>query len=383
MRCAWGKGSSTCVEGKMQSPVDLVAHSGKAQPKLDISYTNPSNLEIFGTMKWKEVSPNPPKFYTESATYNLSEVHCHIGSEHTINGSQYPASFQFLHKSGNTYVAIVVFISDTARSTNAAWDDAIQKGVNFFWSTAIPRLNLRYYWEYTGSLTTPNCEENVQWIILRDAFEITSQQFQTFKDSHKVDGNFRDTMPLNGRALRDGSEIGSITVLWYIVTGYLSEASVRTQLHTSLAEVLRLSEEEMVEIHILKLHGHGIQNLYDVEYMINVINNTKSYVDWLLEELDIGDIDRRSPLTREVISLYEAETNDTLKYFTPVRASVFNSTFSEGDDGDRTTVIIIVVVSVVVICLCFIVLFQARKKKMAKEVAVEVSVGNNVHVTAM
>lgn len=36
--------------------------------------------------------------------------------------------------------------------------------------------NLREYWTYPGSLTTPPCSECVQWIIFKEPIEISSSQ---------------------------------------------------------------------------------------------------------------------------------------------------------------------------------------------------------------
>merc|ERR1719397_926646 len=152
----------------MQSPVDLVAHSGRAQSKLDIMYDNPTNLIASDDheLTWVEESDNPPTIHLDDMTYALSKVQCHIGSEHTVDGFRYAGSCHFVHQVGNKYVIIAVFINDGASTTNAAFDDALED-TNLLWSTMISELDLRYYWEYTGSFTTPNCEEDVQWIILR------------------------------------------------------------------------------------------------------------------------------------------------------------------------------------------------------------------------
>lgn len=379
----WGLVSATCSEGTMQSPVDLPAHSGRAQTKLDIMYDNPTSLTASDEheLTWNEESNNPPTIRLDNMTYVLSKVQCHIGSEHTVNGFRYAGSCQFVHQEGDKYVIIEVFISDGTSTTNSAFDDALQNA-NLLWGTMISGLNLRYYWEYTGSFTTPNCEENVQWIILRDVVEVTPAQVEQMKDNAGIDNNFRDLMPLNGRAARDGSKIGNFTVIWYVVTGYCPADEARYQLTDIVAEVLGLRADEMVVLHVFELHG-DIPELHDIEYKFTVVDNTKSFMDRFLENVGADGFDNGN-ITRTIMNRFKAERNITLKYFSDVRATLYNSTFVNatlynstftGDD-DKTKLIIVVVVVGVVLLACFFlaICYYMRKTKLEKQIAVEINV---------
>jgi len=388
----WGRVSATCAEGTMQSPVDIATHSGMAQTKLNITYDMPTDLEPSSEypLTWSVESHTPPTILFENMTYALSKVECHIGSEHTVDGFRYPGSCHFVHNVGNKYAIVAVFMNDNAPTTNAAFDDALQN-TDLLWGTMISGLDLRYYWEYTGSFTTPNCGENVQWIILRDVLQITPAQIEQMKNNTGIDSNFRDTMPLNGRAVRDGSEIGNVTVLWFIIMGYVSEETAGQVLTGYVADVLGLSVGEMVVVHTIDVHGTpGSKptplDVFNVEYKLSVIDNTLSFVDRLL--VGVNETGHRTNLTSAIINHFETATNDTLKYFYSVRARVTNSTFWDvgGDvhDGDNNdTVIIIVVVAVVVFLLFFVftLTFYLRKRKMEKQVTVEITVDGGNYQT--
>merc|ERR1719193_1816654 len=167
-------------------------------------------------MEWSVNSTTPPTLLYENMTYALTKVQCHFASEHTVDGFQYPGSCHFVHQVGTKYAIIAVFVNDGASKANAAFDVALQN-IDALWDSMISGLDLRYYWQYTGSFTTPSCEENVQWFILRDVLEVTPSQIEQMKKNTGIYNNFRSLMPLNGRAVRDGSEIGNVTLFWFVI----------------------------------------------------------------------------------------------------------------------------------------------------------------------
>lgn len=272
---------------------------------------------------------------------------------------------------GNKYVVIAILIDDKSLNKNAAFDDLLTN-VQLDFDTMISGLDISYYWEYTGSFTTPDCEENVQWLVLRDAIEVTTAQIEQMKTISGLDSSFRDTMPLNGRAVNDGSEMGNVTVHWYVIVGWCSEEAV-LQFTPSIGAVLGLSAEEMVVVHVLEEHGgDGIPepiDVWDVEYMLHVIDNTKTFVDRFLENLDNDN----------VTAAIKKHYNDTLGKvpgFYPVRSTLIHSTFSDDGGGGDDYVYIIVIIVVVIILLCFAVAITLylRKRKMEKHIEVEIMV---------
>lgn len=60
------------------------------------------------------------------------------------------------------------------------------------------------YAHYKGSLTTPHCNEVVEWIVFLKPLNISRSQIKLFRKlqdghGHKLVDNFRPTQPLNGR----------------------------------------------------------------------------------------------------------------------------------------------------------------------------------------
>ena len=62
----------------------------------------------------------------------------------------------------------------------------------------------RRTYRYSGSLTTPPCTENVQWLVLKTPVEMSEAQIAAFKQIMK--NNNRPVQPLNNReVLEDNS----------------------------------------------------------------------------------------------------------------------------------------------------------------------------------
>ena len=54
------------------------------------------------------------------------------------------------------------------------------------------------YFSYVGSLTTPPCSEEVNWIVFRDPIILSLEEVEKLQDNMPVN-NFREEQPLNGR----------------------------------------------------------------------------------------------------------------------------------------------------------------------------------------
>jgi len=395
----WGSVSATCMEGLFQSPVDLITHPGIAQKELNLVSEMPTNVVASSSdsLTWSVDSESLPILFLEERSYALSKVQCHIGSEHTVEGSRYPGSCHFFFELGNKYVAIAILMDDKSLNKNAAFDDLLND-VQLDLDTMISGLNISYYWDYTGSITTPDCEENVRWLVLRDAIEVTTAQIGEMKTISGLDSSFRDTMPLNGRAVKDGSEIGNVTVLWYVIIGYCSEEAALQYAH-SIGAVLGLSAEEMVVVHVFEMHGGYVANLWDIEWKLHVIDNTKTFVDRFLDI--VFESESEDNVTAAIKKHYNETQGNVGRVFYPVRARLINSTFNVSDDlsddggddvhstssddgGDDVTIIVIIVLVIILLCFAVAITLYLRKRKMEKHIEVEIMIdGDNNNQTKM
>jgi len=143
-------------------------------------------------------------------TYDLLQIHFHEPSEHTLNGVRYPIEVHFVHYSADkeAYVVLALMGIEGAASESYAFLEqylplapgqmkAIDRAFNL--RAAMPwDLVPRYH--YRGSLTTPPCTENVNWVIFETPFMLSHDQVMELQRLMPLN-NYRGVQPLNGRSV--------------------------------------------------------------------------------------------------------------------------------------------------------------------------------------
>jgi len=190
----------------------------------------------------------------------LAQAHFHwgdddqAGSEHTLDGKQHFAEIHFVHYNakyeslGTAYtesdgLAVLGFFIDVVEDENivdnyfdtklnsiletaqakleskdfgvsdevdfsmrkrrSIEDDEIdQVFVTFTGAIAPDTYRLKNYYRYSGSLTTPTCDESVQWTVFHEPLVISRATADLLYSTDVVtapDKNFRHTQPVNGR----------------------------------------------------------------------------------------------------------------------------------------------------------------------------------------
>ena len=199
--------------GTQQSPVNIitchVAHDATLTP-LVTSYTNSSALnELDNGHTLQVVSTNPNSITVNGSTFNLLQLHFHEGSEHEINGVQFPMEIHFVNQNSatNQITVIGVMVKEGAANTEInkifnhwppAIDTQVATGLNVNLNKLLP-ANKKYY-TYAGSLTTHPCSEGLQWLVLKSFITMSHAQIQQFVGHY--DNNFRPVQALNGRVIR-------------------------------------------------------------------------------------------------------------------------------------------------------------------------------------
>ncbi|GMR45698.1 hypothetical protein PMAYCL1PPCAC_15893, partial [Pristionchus mayeri] len=247
---AWGYGDKDgpqtwegdCQTGIRQSPIDI--HSMDTDYSLmdrvnfmgydqvgEVALTNNGHtISTSGFTDWKHTP-----YITGGALegkYFLQQFHLHWGqkdhegSEHKIGGISYPAELHLVHlkerltmteannqSDGLAVVGVFVNIGMSEEPLEAVaekLDEAIYSGNETDMERFRPRSLLPSFpdafYRYEGSLTTPGCNEAVQWIVLAEPITITREQLEQLRKIRNAEGeelaNFRPTQPLNGRRIR-------------------------------------------------------------------------------------------------------------------------------------------------------------------------------------
>lgn len=176
--------------------------------------------------------------------YELLQYHFHWGatddrgSEHTIDGKAYPLELHLVHinkkyngdaaaalaaNDGLSVMGIMFQISDETDPALTviltALDTIIAAGGDkddsYTWMPTTEDHNLlqflskigRGYYYYKGSLTTPSCNEVVDWLVFENAVQITAADMAKFRmleyqDEAPMVDNFRPPQPINNRIIK-------------------------------------------------------------------------------------------------------------------------------------------------------------------------------------
>lgn len=225
----WGNLSipfELCVNGKSQSPIDISNATSSHRSNLQISY-QPAPLTIMNegfttlTMDQQTLEVNdgksiqvnfskdvPEMMKFGNIQYQLLQFHFHTPAEHQLNGKNFPAEIHFVNQGPTNIAVIGVFVKAGRENAeiqkilnNIPKEHDAPKTINNIVINPMQLLPTnRSYFTYAGSLTTPPCLENVQWIVMEQPIEASTNQIQKLRAAIGED-NVRPIQPLNGRRI--------------------------------------------------------------------------------------------------------------------------------------------------------------------------------------
>jgi len=238
-----------CASGMRQSPIDIsfsdntVVYDNALRP---IGFRGfranvPKNtLTVSNNGKTLVAAVNPQSrikvmggFFPEA--YTIAQINLHWGSnndegsDHTINGKKYPLEAHFVGYRGSSLKAAVtsseadalvelavMFKIGAPNPTIQAMIDAVKaakvgervpitKDVSL--GAMIPFAASTEYVTYLGSLSTPPCTQNVNWVVFRNFMTISEEQLAALRslrgaDNKPMTQTFRAVQALNGRIVR-------------------------------------------------------------------------------------------------------------------------------------------------------------------------------------
>lgn len=207
----WGELSEAftkCKIGRAQTPIDIIDSQTKSMEyAIKFSYArNTANLINNGHTIQINMSGADSKLDFQGISYSLTQLHFHTPSENHINGNVYPLEAHFVHQSasGKLLVLSVLFNEGTTNKALATiiksapkTADASVKFSAFDIAGLIPSDTS--YYAFTGSLTTPPCTEDVQWVVLKANMQLDKGQLANLQTL--LHHNARDIQPLNKRVV--------------------------------------------------------------------------------------------------------------------------------------------------------------------------------------
>ncbi|XP_035648066.1 carbonic anhydrase 4b [Oncorhynchus keta] len=256
----WATVAGTC-DGRAQSPINIVTRrtlpDGRLTPFTFTGYQEAFHGFITNNGHTVQVDlPATAKVQGGdlAVPYKAVQLHLHWGkdggpgSEHTIDGEQYPMELHIVNikeeynslaeaLQDTAGVGVLGFFYEESRSSNKKYD-AIVNALNTIKHPSsnttlsevsldmlIPsRSNMTSYFRYNGSLTTPACVESVVWTMFENTIPLSRQQLAAFSqlqfaDGKPMVGTYRPVQPLNGRQVyRSGSQVVLVSTLLLITS---------------------------------------------------------------------------------------------------------------------------------------------------------------------
>ncbi|WP_223549674.1 carbonic anhydrase [Aestuariivivens sp. NBU2969] len=200
--------------GKHQSPINILhkdVDSVQKKGDLKILYTPStliSNVDNNGHSIQFNFEEGDSINYNNK-TYCLKQIHFHEPSEHKINGVIYPIEMHLVHVGRTGEITVLgIFGEEGDQSQLFEFFESflpLQNGESKEIHQKIDLSSLflkdKHYYSYNGSLTTPPCTENVNWIVFKEPIILSESEVLKLKETMPLN-NYRNEQALNGRVVR-------------------------------------------------------------------------------------------------------------------------------------------------------------------------------------
>ena len=229
--------------GFLQSPIDFPLDTSEYIPLnstriLFSSYKILRNVsvQVLSYGKFSAKNDDMGQLYFEKNgllyKYILNEIHWHYRAEHTFGGEEFDLEMHMLHTKDNDFfiknniyvdedpdekfqklvIAIIFKENDLLGNLRASNGNEFISKLKFSTLKTIDPIDLnefarkdRLFLHYEGSLTTPTCNETVNWIVMTQFESISKEQLDNFYNLIKKNGypkgNHRQTQKLNDRKI--------------------------------------------------------------------------------------------------------------------------------------------------------------------------------------
>jgi carbonic anhydrase len=200
-------------DGLYQSPINIIENtvvSAESPDKLQLFYspkTLLSKVENNGhSIQFSFHSGDSIKY--DEKMYYLRQIHFHEPSEHRINGVIYPIEIHLVHSSNDNKLAVFSILGVEGEESQLfeffksflPLKNGETKEINKEIDLTKLSLEGENYYSYTGSLTTPPCSEEVNWIVFKKPIIMSLDEVLELRENMPLN-NYRNEQPLNGRTV--------------------------------------------------------------------------------------------------------------------------------------------------------------------------------------
>lgn len=200
-----------CQEDGEQSPINITraASSGGAAEPIIFHY-KPAESQVKDNDKAVEVVKVVGAVEVAGTTYQLCDFHFHTPSEHTVENVGTAAEVHFVHQTrcddeNSNVLVIGALIAPASPGPPNATLSKYLKDLGYL-PAKTPELNpgdilpTEGYYQYSGSLTTPDCSTGVIWFVAQEPLYLANQDLIRLRAYYP--NNARPGQSLGSRKLR-------------------------------------------------------------------------------------------------------------------------------------------------------------------------------------
>lgn len=197
-----------CGSGKQQSPIDIQTAGMKLHPQPIEFHYGTSAINVINNGHTIQANYDKGSYaMIGGKRYDLLQFHFHSPSEHTIDSKPADMVAHMVHKAKDGELAVVGVLFKKGKENEflkQIWSNLpLESGMKtesaktIFAANMLPEMKSFYH--YTGSLTTPPCSEGVNWNVMTTMVEASAAQVDAFRSIFSK--SVRPTQPLNGRVV--------------------------------------------------------------------------------------------------------------------------------------------------------------------------------------
>lgn len=182
---------ATCEKGRQQSPID-------------IDKTIPAGLKPLKRLQkfpLKSISHQAHALAMDAGSgnmmvldqqpYQLKQLVLHMPAEHRLKQKSFHAELQFLHEDKTGHRVIIAVMIEEG-SAHPAIDKILgqlpkpnekSKALTLRITPEELMPNKAAYYRYSGSMTTPPCDEGVQWVVMKEALKLSKAQLSQLQEA--------------------------------------------------------------------------------------------------------------------------------------------------------------------------------------------------------
>ncbi|MDP1734967.1 MAG: carbonic anhydrase family protein [Sulfuritalea sp.] len=208
----WGKlrnEYATCGTGQRQSPIDIREGIKVNLETIRFDY-KPTQFRIVDNGHTLQVTVGEGMaMHVMGKRYELIQFHFHRPAEERVNGKLYDMVVHLVHKNDEGQLAVIAVLLEKGAEhplIQTLWNNMpLEREMEVTPAEPIDLMKLlpeiRSYWTYMGSLTTPPCTEGVLWMVMKQPLQVSPDQIAIFSRLYR--NNARPVQPANGRLIKE------------------------------------------------------------------------------------------------------------------------------------------------------------------------------------